>query len=291
MTTSQHQTLEMLWEPTQTQVDNSNMVAFIKQVNHNRDLAFDDYASLYHWSVTDGPAFWDELWKFLDIISSSPYTSVVDNIRKMPGARWFEGAKLNFAENLLRYSDDQPAIIFRGEQMAEARTLSYAELNEQVRQMASAMRKAGVVAEDRVVGFMPNIPETIIAMLAAASIGAIWSSCSPDFGIKGVLDRFERLEPKLLFTADAYGYNGKTFNCLDKVASIFGQLSSHPKVVVVPYMGDSTCGTLPNATTLEGFLATADAAPLSFAQLATIDRPNRIATRKTTVQIRTTCNR
>jgi acetoacetyl-CoA synthetase len=193
------------------------------------------YEDLRRWSIENIAEFWQAVWDFAAIEATTPARNVVDDPKRMPGAKWFEGATLNFAENLLRYRDDRTAIIFRGEAMSESRRLTYAELHDAVAALAAALRGAGVKRGDRVVGFMPNMPETIIAMLAATSLGAIWSSCSPDFGVKGVLDRFTRIEPTVLFAANGYSYGGKRLDCLEKVAGIIEALPSAPRVVVVPY--------------------------------------------------------
>jgi acetoacetyl-CoA synthetase len=184
----------------------------------------------------------------------------------MPGARWFPRARLNFAENLLRYRDDRSAVIFRGEDDTRIE-LSHAELYLQVAQLASALRREGVTAGDRVSGFMPNIPATLIGMLATASIGAIWSSCSPDFGINGVLDRFGQVEPKILLTTDGYRYNGKRLNSLERVQGIADQLHSVEKIVVVPFL-DTTpdISALDRAVLLPDFVDS-QASEIEFASL------------------------
>ena len=162
------------------------------------------------------------------------HTSIIDNDKTMPGAKWFEGARLNFAENLLRFRDEQTAIVFYGEDRIR-RELSYKALFSEVNEVAAALKALGVTTGDRVAGFMPNLPETIVAMLAATSLGATWSSCSPDFGIKGVLDRFGQIKPRVLFTADGYWFKGKRIDSLDRVRKILEQIDSVEKVVVVPY--------------------------------------------------------
>jgi len=223
-----------LWQPTQAQIDASQMDAFRKQVNARFRLDLKDYHELHSWSVTHISDFWKAIWEFMAVEFSSDYTQVVDDESKMPGAKWFEGAQLNFAENLLRVRSDKPAIHFKGEDQP-VQTITYNELFAEVEKLASALRKMGVQKGDRLAGFMPNMPETIIAMLATASIGAIWSSSSPDFGIKGVLDRFTQIEPKVLFAANGYFYNGKKFESLDKLNSILDKLPSVEKVVITPY--------------------------------------------------------
>jgi len=225
---------QILWTPTQDQIEASQMDAFRKQINARYNLSLNNYHELHQWSVTHITDFWKAIWGFMSIEFSSDYTQVVDDETKMPGAKWFEGAQFNFAENLLSIRSDKPAIQFKGEGQP-VRTLSYIELFSEVENLASALRKMGVQKGDRVVGFMPNMPETIIAMLATTSIGAIWSSSSPDFGIKGVLDRFTQIEPKVLFAADGYFYNGKPFDSLQKLKSILVELPTIERVVITPY--------------------------------------------------------
>ena len=232
----------------------ANMTHFIQWVNRKFGKDFKDYPELYEWSINEIPDFWAAFWEFAEVKASRGYDRVVDDLGKMPGAKWFEGARLNFAENLLRYRDDRVALIFKGE-VQEPRRITYAELYSQVAALALSLRLEGIQPGDRVVGFMPNMMETIIAMLAATSLGAVWSSCSPDFGIKGVLDRFGQIEPKVLFTANGYSYNGKSFDSLARVADIISQLPSIQKVVVVPYTEPrADLGSIPNAVHYQDFL-------------------------------------
>ena len=214
---------------------------------------FGSYGELYRWSVLHPEEFWPVMWRFAALIAegtegaegaeTEPWTEVVRGLDRMAppdpelGPRWFIGARLNFAENLLRYRDDQDAIVAWNES-GRQRTLSYGQLYDEVSRVAAALREHGVRKGDRVVGFIPNIPEAVIAMLAAASIGAVWSSCSPDFGVQGVLDRFGQIEPRILFCADSYTYAGKKIDCLSRVAEVVDRISSIEQVVVVPY-GDS----------------------------------------------------
>ncbi len=205
-----------MWQPTEEQINNSQMMDYMQLVNQKFGLSLKKYSQLYDWSIIKAEDFWGLFWEYSKIIHHSPYTKVVDNLTKMPGAKWFEGTTLNFAENLLRFRDDRPAIHFQGEGQP-LRTLTYKELYHEVEKLAHALRTFGIREGDRVAGFMPNMPETVIAMLAAASIGAVWSSSSPDFGIKGVLDRFSQIEPRIIFSANGYYYNGKEFDSLEKV--------------------------------------------------------------------------
>lgn len=217
---------------------------------------FTSYNDLYRWSVLHPEEFWPLMWRFAGFIAETaektgteqkePWTEVVRGLDRMAppdhdlGPRWFIGARLNFAENLLRYRDDRGAIIAWNE-TGRQRALSYKQLHDEVSRVAGALRTRGIRKGDRVVGFMPNIPEAVIAMLATASIGAVWSSCSPDFGVQGVLDRFGQIDPRILFCADSYTYAGKRIDCLPRVADVVGSLDSLEQVVVVPY-GDRQPG-------------------------------------------------
>jgi len=223
-----------LWTPSEERIKNTNLYRFMHVINERYNQNFSEYEHLYQWSVENIPDFWASMWEFANIKFSTPYDQVVDDVGKMPGAKWFSGARLNFAENLLRYRDDHTALIFKGEDRVNKR-ITYAELYDEVASVARSLKQAGVLAGDRVVGFMPNMPETVIAMLAATSMGATWSSCSPDFGIKGVLDRFGQIKPKVLFTADGYFFKGKRLDSIERISSILKELPSVEKVVVVPY--------------------------------------------------------
>ena len=246
--------MEPLWKPSEKRVKESNMYRFMQSVNHSHGTNFADYDALYQWSVENLEAFWTEVWRFAGIKPSIENPRVIDDPTRMPGAHWFPETRLNFAENLLRYRDDKTALIFRGED-AVRRTLTYEELYAATAKVAASLRAAGVVPGDRVVGFMPNMPESIIAMLAATSLGATWSSCSPDFGIRGVLDRFGQTRPKVLFTADGYYFKGKALDCLEKVALIIKDLPSIEKIVVVPYTQEKPDLTaLPNAVHYNEFI-------------------------------------
>ncbi len=256
-----------LWQPSEDRIRNSHMYRFMNGVNEKHRLRFTAYDDLYQWSIQNIPDFWAAMWDFADIRTSSPYTRVVDDPFRMPGARWFEGARLNFAENLLRYRDERIALIFRGEDRDKKR-LTYAELYDEVAKVSKSLRELGIRPGDRVAGFMPNMPETIIAMLAATSVGATWSSCSPDFGIKGVLDRFGQIRPRILFTADGYAFKGKTFDSLARVSEILENLPSIEKVVVVPYIErDPDTGKVPNAVTYDDFKTTENGLEIRFEQL------------------------
>jgi acetoacetyl-CoA synthetase len=218
-----------------------------------RQQGFDDYETLYEWSIDDSAAFWEALCRFCDIHFAKPPETVLKRPDNIMNAGWFDGGELNYAEHLLRHEGEREALVFSGEN-GERRSLSFDELRDAVAGVAAGLKRAGVVKGDRVGGYLPNCPEAIIAMLATTSIGAIWSSCSPDFGVTGVVDRFGQIEPKVLFTANAYFYNGKRFDCLDTVAQIVKAIPAIERTVVVSFAGAAVdlAGT-GNAVTLEEF--------------------------------------
>ncbi len=256
-----------LWKPSEENVRRTNMYRFMNLINQKYNRKFSEYGTLYQWSIDNIPDFWASMWEFAEIKASKPYEQIIDDVGKMPGAKWFSGSRLNFAENLLRYRDHKPALVFRGEDRV-ARIITYAELYNETARVAGSLRAAGVQAGDRVVGFMPNMPETIIAMLAATSIGAAWSSCSPDFGIKGVLDRFGQIQPKVLFTADGYFFKGKRFDTLGRISHIIKELPSIEKVVVVPYTRtDPDITGVPNTVHYKDFQSAAWNLEIEFEQL------------------------
>ena len=257
---------KIMWQPSVEQIQRSQMFKFKEYINTNHGLNLDSYQDLHEWSVNQIPTFWEEAWNYFDIIHGEPYTQVVDDVSKMPEAKWFAGSRLNFTENLLRRRDEKSAILFKGEGQP-VRKITYAELYRSVAQTAQALKDAGVEKGDRVAGFVPNMPESIIAMLAATSIGAIWSSSSPDFGIKGVLDRFTQIEPKVLFAANGYFYNGKAHDSLKKLEGILNDLSSVQKVVVIPYTEDEPdISTVKNSILFYNFMDN-DVTSIDFAQL------------------------
>jgi acetoacetyl-CoA synthetase len=240
-----------LWTPDPDRVARANLTAFIQHIQAKQPAGperVDDFASLYRWSVAHPEAFWPEVWRFCGVVAEErpgrqPWDEVVVGLERMAppdpalGPRWFPGARLNFAENLLRYDDDRAALVFWNE-LGRQRELSYQELNTAVARVAAALAAEGVVAGDRVAGFLPNLPETVIAMLATTSLGAIWSSCSPDFGAQGVLDRFGQIQPKVLFCADGYRYAGKEIDSLARVREVRERIPEIQRVVVIPYLRD-----------------------------------------------------
>ncbi|MCG8637225.1 MAG: acetoacetate--CoA ligase [Desulfobacterales bacterium] len=257
---------ELLWQPSEQRIHSTNMYRFMSKVNDRFGKNFKDYPALWEWSVDNLEDFWALAWDFLDIKASQPYEQVIRDKDKMPGAKFFTGSKLNFAENLLRFRNDNTALVFRGEDKVR-RTLTYNQLYDEVAKTAAALQAVGVAPGDRVVGFVPNMPESIIAMLAATSLGAVWSSCSPDFGIKGVLDRFGQTRPKVLFTADGYYFKGKPLDSIERIAGIVKELPSIEKIVVVPYISEEPdISALPNAVHFKDF-KDPDVTEINFAQM------------------------
>ena len=227
----------VLWQPSAERVANAPVERFRHYINKQFDLELNNYTELHAWSVQRCEQFWSALWDYNGVICDTKGERILSNASAMPGAQWFPDAKLNYAANLLRRNDDTPAIVFRSEHGDEL-NLTHAQLRSQVASLSRALRAEGVVAGDRVAGFVPNMPQSIVAMLAAASIGAVWSSCSPDFGLSGVYDRFGQIEPKILFTADGYHYNGRKHDSLNLITELTDKLPSVQKVVVINYIGE-----------------------------------------------------
>lgn len=225
-----------LWQPKKQDIENSNLFKFIEYINKEHNKNFNDYSDLYDWSIHHIENFWEAILKYSDIKLSKPYDSITSKPDEkdfnIPRPKWFEGAKLNFAENLLKYDDDTIAIIHWAEN-EQALRITYKELKEKVAFVANGLRYLGVKKGDVVAGYVSNTPETVIAMLATTSIGAIWSSCSPDFGYQGIMDRFGQINPKILFSVNGYSYNGKIFNCLDKISEVTNDISSIEKTIII----------------------------------------------------------
>lgn len=256
-----------LWQPAPAITARANLSAFTRLVNARHGLDCADYETLWRWSIDYRDQFWQAIWDFCGVIATRGAERVVVDADAMPGARWFPGARLNFAENLLRRRDEATALVFRGEDRIASK-VSFSELHAEVSRLAQALRDAGVQPGDRVAAYMPNIPGTVIAMLAAASIGAVFSSCSPDFGVQGVLDRFGQIEPRILFAADGAFYGGKTIDTIDRVAEIARQLPSVRRVVIVPYTQRSPdIAHIPKAIDIHEWTAPHQARPIDFAQL------------------------
>jgi acetoacetyl-CoA synthetase len=253
-----------IWTPSPRRVADAQLTRFIGRLCARRGLAIDGYAALHQWSLAQPDAFWFEVAHYAGVIADWADAPVLRHGDRMPGAEWFPGARLNFAENLLRHHDDTPAIVAWDEltpaEPGRRRTLTGRQLCAEVGRIAAGLRAAGVLPGDRVAGLLPNIPETVVAMLAATSIGAVWSSCSPDFGISGVLDRFGQIAPKVLFTADGYAYAGKRIDSLTPVAGVLTGLPSVTMVVVVPFLAGADSAETP-AAALAAALAAAASAP------------------------------
>ncbi|MFN3826070.1 MAG: acetoacetate--CoA ligase [Micavibrio sp.] len=256
-----------LWTPSEDRQKNSQIYHFARQVEKTTGQTLPDYDSLWRWSIDRPDQFWDMLWDFCGVIGEKG-AIVLENGTKMPGAKFFPQARLNFAENLLRRRDDGIAIIFRNER-EEEHSYSYADIYDQVSRWAQALKALGVGEGDRVAAFMPNMPETMIAMLATASLGAIWSSASPDFGSQGLLDRFGQVEPKVFIAVDGYYYNGKTLDCLQKVKDVQPALKGLVKTVIVPFTNPHPdISFLQEAVTLGDLIAPFPAGEVVFNRVA-----------------------
>ncbi|MGH8203352.1 MAG: AMP-binding protein, partial [Steroidobacteraceae bacterium] len=253
-----------IWTPSLFRIADANLTRFMPFAAA-RGAGAADYEALYRWSVEHPAEFWETLWAFCGVTGERGSGPALEHGDRMPGARWFPGARLNFAENFLRGPDTETAIVFRNER-GDRRELCWRELREEVARIADGLRADGIGPGDVVAAFLPNVPETVIVMLAAAALGATFTSCSPDFGIQGVLDRFGQVKPKVLFTADGYCYAGKTIDSLAPIAGVLKSLASVTRVVLVPYVEPPGAGTrLPGATRFEDY-GTRDA-PLNFARL------------------------
>jgi acetoacetyl-CoA synthetase len=258
---------KLLWQPSDERKRNANITRFIELVNSKYGKDFHSYKELYDWSVSQISDFWASVWDFVGIKASKSYEVVVDDVSKMPGTKWFVGARLNFAENLLRYRDERTAFIFRGETQKTAK-MSYAELYDSVARLSKSLREMGVVPGDRVAAYMPNMMETAIAMLAATSIGATWASAATDIGPGAVIDRFGQIEPKVLFTVDGYFYKGKGFDVLSNAAEALKGLPSVKKVIVASYTtGKPEVSNIPNAVRWDDFLSKEKGLEIQFEQL------------------------
>jgi len=253
-----------LWVPSPERVAKANLTAFMAKVKEDWGVSFSDYDALYEWSITEIEKFWLSVWDFCGIIAETRGENVLEQGAHMWQARFFPDARLSFAENLLRRRDEADAIVFWGEDKVKRR-MSFRALYEAVSRTVQALEAAGVRQGERVVGFMPNMPETVIAALATNALGAVWSSCSPDFGVQGVLDRFGQIEPKVLFCADGYHYNGKSYDSLARVREFTARLPSLERIVVTPYLNRAPdIGGLANASTFGEFIAPYAAGDIAF---------------------------
>ena len=232
---------DVLWAPSSERIANTNLVAYQQWLKETRGLEFPDYESLWQWSVEHLEDFWGSIWEYFEIESSAPFDAVLRE-RKMPGAEWFPGARLNYAQHMLRREVQGETALYYLTETSPLSELSWNELADKVRIIATQLRKFGVKPGDRIISYMPNIPETVMAMLATTSIGAIWSSCSPDFGTRSVLDRFAQIAPKVMFCVDGYYYGGKEFNRKNELTQIVEQLDSLEKVIFLPYLNKKENG-------------------------------------------------
>ena len=256
-----------IWQPSRDRVSGALVTQFVALVNRRHAMSIETFGDLYAWSVAQPESFWSLVWEFGEVRAAHRGDAVLVDAQEMPGARWFPDAHLNFAENLLRRRDDAVAVYFRGEDR-RASSLTFAELHARVAELAKALQGCGLRPGDRVAGFMPNIPETVVAMLATTAIGAVWSSCSPDFGAQGVLDRFGQIEPQVLFAVDGYFYGGKTHDSLDKLIEIVAALPSLQRVVVVPYASVAPdLSGISGAVLLDDFAAQPASGEIEFVQL------------------------
>lgn len=261
-----------LWTPSQGRIEQANITRFIADVNERHSLKIDSYKELYTWSIGNLPAFWEAVWQFADTKVSKKYDMVVDDLGKFPGAKWFVEARMNFAENLLRHKDDHSAFIFKAE-TADSTRMTYAELFDKVARLAKSLRAHGVISGDRVAAYMPNLPETAIAMLATTSLGAIWSSCGTELGPQAVIDRLVQIEPKILFTVAGYPYKGKTFSILSNVERIGKAVPSLEKIIVLPYTEkEPDIGFVHNAIFYDDFASKEKQPKIEFEQVPA-DRP------------------
>ncbi len=263
---------KLLWQPSEERIKQANMTRFIDCVNKKYGLEINPYAQLYNWSIENMRDFWSSMWAFGEIKASRGYDKVVDDLSKFPGASWFIGAKMNFAENLLRHRNSHVAFIFKGETQRSAR-MTYAEIYNSVARLAKSLREIGVAPGDRVCAYMPNLIETALAMLASTSIGATWASCGAELGTQAALDRLGQIEPKVLFTAGGYFYKGKVFDTLLKAEKIAKGIPSLERVIVTSYVeAKPDISNLPNSVLYNDFLSPEKDPEIRFEQLS-FDHP------------------
>ena len=258
---------EPLWKPSSEQVKNANMTAFIDYINKEHNLNISSYNDLYIWSITDIGIFWNAVSNYTSVIISNSPAESVENSDSMENCNWFPGASLNFAENLLRYRDEQIAILGLDERGRKTE-ISYADLYADVARLANAFKAHGIVAGDTIAGYLPNIPQTVIAMLATSSIGAIWSSTSPDFGLQGVVDRFGQINPRIIIAADGYTYGGKSIDTLQVISDLTEKIPSIEQVIIIPFLSNNpNIGKLDNVIGWNDFVGTRNAGEIEFEQL------------------------
>ena len=252
----------MLWEPSAEAIERSRMTAYQRWLSEQRGVETGDYEALWRWSVENLDEFWSSIWDYFEVEADGDHSTPLAS-REMPGARWFEGTKLNYAEHVFRGVDDDEVAVLHASELRELGEVRWGELREQVAAVAEGLRAEGVTTGDRVVAYLPNGVEALVAFLATASLGAIWSSCSPDFGPSSVVDRFAQIEPKVMFAVDGYRYGGKDFDRMATVADVAGEIPSLERIVVVPYLSES-----PDLSPLERADHDGSATPMTWAQLA-----------------------
>jgi acetoacetyl-CoA synthetase len=243
------------------------MTRYMRWLEAERARPFADYQALWEWSVDELEEFWASIWDFFEVEASTPYSTVLPE-RVMPGARWFEGAELSYPEHIFRGKRDADVAVLHASELRPLGELRWGELRDQVAAAAASLRELGIGPGDRVVAYLPNIPETLVAFLATSSIGAVWSSCSPDFGAASVVDRFAQIEPKALLCVDGYRYNGKDFDCIATVAGLLRDMPTIEHTIVVPYLHPAPdLSPLPAGTTWAELLAAGAGAELEFEQV------------------------
>src|SRR3954470_2628017 len=258
---------ELLWEPSPETIERAAMTRYMRWLAGERGLEFDDYESLWRWSATEIEDFWTSIWEFFDVQASAPHSQALPD-RTMPGADWFPGAVLSYPEHIFRGKRDSDIAVLHASELRDLGELTWGELRAQVAATAAGLRALGTGRGDRVAAYMPNIPETLVAFLATASIGAVWSSCSPDFGASSVVDRFAQIEPKVLICVDGYRYNGKHFDRMETIAGLQRDMPTLEHTVVVPYLDHAPdLSRLHSPITWQELLAMGQGAQLRFEQV------------------------
>jgi len=257
----------LLWEPSEELKENANISRYIRWLEDEKGLSFSDYGELWEWSVTELEEFWASIWEFFEVKASRPYERVLSQ-HEMPGANWFEGAELNYAEHAFHNArPDEPAVLYQAE-LRPLDQMTWREIQEKVAALAAGLKGLGVGRDDRVVAFVPNMPEALIGFLACASIGAIWSSCSPDFGLGAVVDRFAQIEPKVLFAVDGYRYGGKDYDRIEVVTRLQEEIPTLEKTVILPYLKEEPdTSDLENVVYWDEMLSRNEGAKLQFEQV------------------------
>jgi len=258
---------KLLWKPSEERIKNANVTKFIEFVNKKYGLNLSSYQELYNWSIEDIPNFWAAVWDFCEVKASRRPETIVDDLSKFPGAKWFIGARLNYAENVLRRRDDHLAFIFYGETVKKGK-MSYRELYRNVARVADSLRKMGIKPGDRICAYIPNVMEGIVAMLAASSIGAIWASCGLELGPEATIERFGQIDPKILFLSDGYFFKGKEFDAMEKVKKVANSIPSLEKVIMIPYLREKPdISEIPKAIFYQDLISGSTAEEIEFEQL------------------------